>query len=664
LTNFNESIFSSQQPKITIPEEAKVVFVADLFAEHYTGGAELTTQALIDECPLPYVKILSRDLNIGLLKDGVDKFWVFGNFAQMNPELIPTIIGNLKYTVLEYDYKFCRYRSPEKHESAAGKPCDCPEQINGKLISAFYYGSRGLWWMSEAQKQKYLTLFPFLSEKDNVVLSSVFSKNTLGTIKLLREQVKKDGIQRKGWIVLGSDSWVKGATAAKKWCEDNGKEHEVVWNVPYEEMLAKMSVAEGFVYLPAGADTCPRMVIEAKLLGCQLHLNDYVQHGKEDWFDTTDTTSIEEYLFAAPGLFWNGVKNMMNYRPSISGYTTVYNGVKQDYPFEECIQSMLQFSNEVCVVDGGSTDGTIQRLLNLMNLEPTDAVMSSLDKGETVSSPDEKILLKVIKRDWNHPRFAVFDGMQKAAARAMCKSTFCWQMDSDEIVHEDDAQKIIDLCSKFPNGVDLISLPVIEYWGGPEKIRADIMPWKWRISRNKPNITHGIPSDLRKYDNEGNLYAAEGTDGCDMIDAVTGERINHVSFYSPEADSARRAAVLGNSQALNDYNTWFNNVVENLPGVFHYSWYDLERKMRLYRDYWTRHWESLSGKNYEDTAQSNMMFDVPWSQVTDEMIKSRATEFKSKLGGWIWHRKWDGTTTTPHLTINRTQPKIMSNRMK
>jgi hypothetical protein len=299
-----------------------------------------------------------------------------------------------------------------------------------------------------------------------------------------------------------------------------------------------------------------------------------------------------------------------------------------------------------------------------MNLEQNDSVMSSLEKGETVASPDEKILLKVIKRDWNHPRFAVFDGMQKAAARAMCKSTFCWQMDSDEIVHEDDAQRVIDLCSKFPNGVDLISLPVIEYWGGPEKVRADIMPWKWRLSRNKSNITHGIPADLRKFDDQGNLCAAEGTDGCDMIDATTGERINHVSFYSPEADNARRSAMIGNTTALNDYNKWFNTVIENLPGVFHYSWYDLERKMRLYRDYWTRHWESLSGKTYEDTAQSNMMFDVPWSQVTDDMIKTRASEFKSKLGGWIWHRKWDGTATTPHLTINRSQPKIMLNRMK
>lgn len=638
MTNFSESIFSTKKQKTSIPSDAKIVFVADLFAEHYVGGAELTTEALIDECPLPYTKILSKDVDVDLLKQGVDKFWIFGNFSQLDPELIPTIIGNLKYSILEYDYKYCRYRSPEKHKSASGKDCDCQEQLNGKLISAFYYGSRGLWWMSEAQKEWYLNLFPFLLEKNNIVLSSVFSKNTLGMIKLLRD--RSDSLSRKSWIVLGSDSWVKGAKNAKLWCEENHKEHEVVWNVSYDVMLEKFSKAEGFVYLPDGKDTCPRMVIEAKLLGCKLHLNDNVQHKDEEWFNTENLKEIEEYLFTAPTVFWNGIKKMMDYKPSISGYTTVYNCVKQDYPFVECIESMLQFCEEVCVVDGGSTDGTWEKLKDL-------------------SEKNSNIVIKQVHRDWNHLRFAVFDGMQKAEARSMCKSTFCWQMDSDEIVHEFDSKKIIDLCSKFPPNVDLISLPVIEYWGGPEKVRLDIMPWKWRLSRNKKNITHGIPSDLRRHDSNGDLYAAEGTDGCDMIDSQTGSRIPHVTFYTSEADQVRRSALVGNQQALKDYNIWFNNVINNLPGVFHYSWFNLERKIKLYKDYWTKHWESLSGKKYEDTAASNMMFDHPWSKVTDEMIEKRAKEFKEKLGGWIWHQKWDGKTTTPHLTVEKTQPKIM-----
>ena len=639
MQTFDKKIFEDSVRPLIIPDEVKVIFVADLFAEDYVGGAELTTQALIDECPLPYMKIRSKELTIPLLAQGTDKFWVFGNFAQMNPEFIPSIVANLSYTILEYDYKYCKYRSPEKHAQKVGSPCDCHTQFNGKLISAFYYGARGLWWMSEAQRDKYTSMFPFLSEKDNVVLSSVFSKNTLGTIKWLRQMANTNTESRSKWLVLGSDSWVKGAQTAQKWCIDNSKDYEVVWGVSYDEMLARLAASEGFVYLPAGADTCPRMVIEAKLLGCKLELNENVQHKDEVWFNTNDLDSIHEYLYAAPSVFWNGVKLMMNYKPVISGYTTVYNALSQEYPFLESIKSMLEFCNEVCVVDGGSSDGTWEKLKDLSDI-------------------DERVKLKQIVRDWNDTRFAVFDGMQKAEARSMCTGEYCWQMDCDEIVHEDDVSKVIDLCKKFPPGLDIISLPVVEYWGSLQKVRADIMPWKWRLSRNKKNITHGIPKDARRVDSEGRVYAAYG-DGCDMIDSESGEPIPHISFYTKEVDDVRRAAVLGDKEALEKYENWFNNVVDNLPGVFHYSWLDIGRKIKLYKNYWTKHWENLSGKKYEDNAESNMMFDVPWSQVTDEMISSKAKELATKLGGWIWHKKWDGITQTHAITVHKNQPKIM-----
>lgn len=634
--------------KINIPQTAKVIFVADMFVDDYVGGAELTSEALIQECPFEVFRLHSKDVTMDLLRQGHELFWVFGNFVQLNMQLIPTIIGNMKYAILEYDYKFCRARSPELHLNATGTACDCPSQMNGKLISSFFQGAQGLFWMSQAQKERYLTAFPFLSENDSVVLSSVFEKKTLGLIKKLRESAPEE---RKGWIVLGSKSWIKGAEDAEKWCKDNEKEYDVVWDLPYDSLLARLSVAEGFVYLPRGGDTCPRMVIEAKLLGCQLRLNDFVQHKNEEWFATDDLVSIEEYLFTAPSLFWNSIRKMMEYRPTISGYTTTYNAVKQQYPFEQCVQSMLQFCDEVCVVDGGSTDGTYEVLLRIA------AETATQDNKGNVNL---KLKVKQVKRDWKSKRHPIFDGMQKAEARAMCTSEYCWQMDSDEIVHEDDAPKIAGLCRVIPKGVDVMSLPVIEYWGGPEKVRADIQPWKWRLSRNLPHITHGIPKELRATDADGQPYAVGGTDGCDMVHKETGDRLLSVNFYTPDVENARRIALSGTDQspvALTEYERWFNQVVEGLPCVFHYSWYDLPRKIRLYRDYWTKHWVQLMGGEYVDTADMNMMFDLPWSQVTDEMIEARAKEF-AQIGGWIWHRKWDGTRT-PWITVSRTQPKVM-----
>jgi len=642
--DFSSSVFGS---KISIPADAKIIFVSDMFASDYVGGAELTSQALIDSSPVKVFPLRSRDVTMELLKEGVDRFWIFGNFCEMNPQLIPSIVGNIRYSILEYDYKYCKARSPEKHLQVVGTPCDCPEQVNGKMVSAFFYGAMGLWWMSEAQKERYTTIFPFLNEKDNVVLSSVFDDKTLGFLKHLRE-ANKD-IERKGWIVLGSKSWIKGADDAEKWCKDTGKDYEIVWDLPYNEVLTKLSKAEGFVYLPKGGDTCPRMVIEAKLLGCKLQLNDFVQHKDEAWFAVNDIETTESYLYAARQLFWSGIKNMMAYKATISGYTTTYNAVKQAYPFEACIKSMLAFCDEVCVVDGGSTDDTWGRLRSL------PAIIFS-ETGEDVS---QKLKIKQVPRDWTNKRHPVFDGMQKAEARAMCTKEFCWQMDADEVVHEDDAPRIAELCRVIPKGTDILALPVIEYWGGPDKVRLDVQPWKWRLSRNLPHITHGIPKELMKTDAEGQPYALPGTDGCDMIDVNTRERLPHVNFYTPEVENARKVAMLGNEQAKAEYEQWYNQVVTGLPGVFHYSWYDLPRKIKLYRDYWQNHWNALWDKDTSDTAENNLMFGIPWKDVTDDMIETRAQEMKEKLGGWVWHRPWDGKTTTPHIKCIRTQPKVM-----
>ena len=106
--------------------------------------------------------------------------------------------------------------------------CGCHNEMHGKLISAFFHGATTCFYMSEAQMRRYHERFPFLAEQEGskqYVLSSVFSENFFAAIKVLREKYKN--IERKGWLVLGSNSWIKGTDAAKAWCEDNNKEYEV-----------------------------------------------------------------------------------------------------------------------------------------------------------------------------------------------------------------------------------------------------------------------------------------------------------------------------------------------------------------------------------------------------------------------------------------------------
>lgn len=607
--------------------ENRVVFVADLFASDYAGGAELTTEALIEKCPQDVVKIHSQRLDRDMITKYQNCTWVFGNFAGLDFNLIPIIASTLRYVVLEYDYKFCQYRSVERHYHETKNYCNCHESNVGKMVSAFYFAADHTFWMSQEQRERYTQRFPFLEEKPATILSSVFSDEFFKQVEKIKENTKN----RSGWIVLGSKSWIKGADNAEEWCKQNNKNYEVVWDLPYEKMLDKLSKAEGFVYLPKGGDTCPRMVIEAKLLGCEVVTNENVQHAREPWFQTSPDR-VCDYLASRPGVFWDIINKITRNEPTLSGYVTLLDCIKNQYPYEDTIRSMTGFCDEVVVVDGGSSDGTWERLSEIARENPSIKIYQN-------------------KRDWTNKRFAVFDGDQKAVARRYCTGDFCWQMDADEILPEKDWEKVREMCKNFPKSTNLLCLPVVEYWGSKEKVRIDVTPWKWRLSRNLPHITHGIPAQLRRLDENGEVFAHRGTDGCDYISTKTGMPISSGNFYTEEANRARLAAMAGNQEALHAYETWFNHVTEILPTPRHHSWIDLKRKIKFYRDYWQSHWESLYDMKQEDTPENNMFFDKSWKDVSEEEIESLATRLSSEMGGWIFHRKIDWKTKTPYIRI-------------
>ena len=128
------SPFEQQKVSISIPDSAQIIFVSDMFCSDYVGGAELTTDALINSSPYEVFRLHAKDVTNDLLSDGISKFWIFGNFSSMNFDLMPAIIANINYSILEYDYKYCKYRSPEKHFAAENSNCDCHNLMHGKMM--------------------------------------------------------------------------------------------------------------------------------------------------------------------------------------------------------------------------------------------------------------------------------------------------------------------------------------------------------------------------------------------------------------------------------------------------------------------------------------------------------------------------------------------------
>lgn len=618
-------------------EASNIIIVSDFFENQVTGGAEKTLQALIDCAPFRVALVNSHVVTMDFIQKQSRKFWIFANIANLDKDIVATAMANLNYSAIMFDFIYCKYRLQEKHKYAEGIDCNCHESIIGKLYLSFLANAKSLWFMSEAQAERYFSVMPALRNVDHTVLSSVFDNEFFKQSMILNAKRKQNGHNNK-YIIMGSDSWIKGVEDSIDYAEEHGLEYEMVRGLDYSSLLKKLSESKGIIFLPRGGDTCPRFVIEAKILGCETILNDNVMHKNEEWFATDNMADTLSYLYQTRNLFWNGIKMDYEYVPTVSGYITVYNCVENDYPFLESIESLSNCCDEVIVVDAGSTDVTL------------DVLKEHFKNNEKV-----KIHQKII--DKANPRWAVeIDGHLKAYARSLCKMQFCLQLDSDEVIHESDYDRFKYFAKYFPRGVELLCFPVIEYWGDSNRVRADIHPWKWRFSRNSAYITHGIPAKLRMYDSDGNVYPEPvKSDSCDYIFAHNYQVVPAANFYDINIENMRQNYPY-------QYEIWFNAIIDQLPSVHHYSWFNLERKIRHHKNHWSKFHKSMYNVSTEDLAENNTMFDKPWSEVTDEDIKGKAEQLK-KIGPRVFHGKMSEIVGKT-IRINKTHPAIMKSWME
>lgn len=282
------------------------IFVSDLFSNQLVGGAELSLESLVKTVPSgkTSTKINSAKITEKLVQLNKNKKWIFGNIAQLSTEMVNYISNNVNdYYFIEYDYKFCGYRNPILHQFLEGSSANYEDTERGIAITNFINNSKKSFFMSSGQKDVYEKSLRKIDQSKTEILSSTFGEEFFSNIKRLSQNEKEDK-----WLVLGSRSWVKGTEQSQRWCEENELNYEIVAGLAPSEVLEKLSRAKGVCFLPSGYDTCPRFVIEAKLLGCQLQLNDNVQHASEDWFNTDDLNAITEYLKGRAEFFWSEVE--------------------------------------------------------------------------------------------------------------------------------------------------------------------------------------------------------------------------------------------------------------------------------------------------------------------------------------------------------------------
>lgn len=292
--------------------------------------------------------------------------------------------------------------------------------------------------------------------------------------------------------------------------------------------------------------------------------------------------------------------------PSISAYTTAYNCLKNGYPIEKAIRSFA-WADELIVVDGGSDDGTLEMLNRLAEELPHLQVIE-------------------VPIDWDDPGK---DGALKAMSRAMTSSEFVIQFDADEFCYGKPEAWKRKTKEMAPN-VDILNLFVFEPVGKETDLRLNEghNPSKWRIFRNKPEITHGIPLHDR-LEVDGKIYSKGGSDGCFPIHVVTNDLFSakNPPYLTNLAVLKHKIKENPEDETLKDeYAAAVHAIAETEPMVIHVGHIDLEKKIRLYVNEWHKWWCGLYNKDPDDT-QNNIYFPgVAFSDVTDEMIQEKAKE--------------------------------------
>lgn len=306
-------MFSGLPKEFHIPPNTEVVFVADFFVSDLIGGAELTSEAIIQASPYKLFKLHAASLTEELLTKHKDKLWVFGNYVMVRPELLVLArkLG-ITYFFFEYDFKPCVMRSTNKHELQSGKPCDCHLQQVGHFHAKFMTGAKKLFWCSDGQRDKFYRLFPtYVGKTTDFTQSSTFYPETIHNIRKIREKKERGEFQVEDrWAILDSDSWIKGTEDAVNYCKQHNMPYALLKNLTPDQFLTELAKSKGLVFFPRDMDVGSRISVEAKLLGCDTVLNDNVLPRFEPWFNL-QVGQIEDYFLDGPARFWREVKKSL-----------------------------------------------------------------------------------------------------------------------------------------------------------------------------------------------------------------------------------------------------------------------------------------------------------------------------------------------------------------
>lgn len=248
-------------------------------------------------------------------------------------------------------------------------------------------------------------------------------------------------------------------------------------------------------------------------------------------------------------------------------YTSAFNVIKNCFDYEEAIENFCSFAEEVVVCVNKSEDESLEAFLNL-----------------------KKNNLKVISTDFDY-QDPLLDGKIKNEALQNTSNKYKIGLDMDEripIRHRSRWEKIADFMFTY-NEIAGFLIPSVDLWKDKYHVQGDPNKnknFKWYL--HKEGFYRGAVNFAKL---ENGKVDREKSDTCELVD-FHGNLVNTPKIYKEfEKDE--------------DYFSWLE--AESVF-VFHTGFLDFNKKIVRNKNFWNKHWETVSGKKH-NTAMTVEEFE-------------------------------------------------------
>jgi hypothetical protein len=279
------------------------------------GGTNLTVSSIIQPRAAQTLVIPCQELTAEAILEFKDDIWILGNILglrKFSPDFLDVLFSTIRFVKIEFDYNYCLYRGDVPHQVLGKDDCCCPHGRTGDFKLNLIYDhitNRALhvFFMSHKQREIFFKHIPNLLPERTSILSSCFSKESFDLFRMFKGTPKNN----KAAILAGYGGWhsaAKGTDEAIAFCQQHNMPFDVLPTQPYENHLRLMSQYSVHVFTPIIDDTCPRCIIEARLMGVNVIANDRCQQITEDWWVNPALT--ETYLMGRPSYFWSLIDSL------------------------------------------------------------------------------------------------------------------------------------------------------------------------------------------------------------------------------------------------------------------------------------------------------------------------------------------------------------------